>query len=509
MTALAQSSVVGLAALAASDGWLAGPAAVVSALGHGLRAARFGRALPLALLLDVWTLPGLAGYEERAWRPPPAGAAALEDYDRWLRVFCAEVAVGMGTPRGAVPDYLPALLDAWPRPPAAHAGPRLDPLAADRAYRELADNRAAQAAILTAWQGPRRLPDSAWQAWFPPLPTKPAPCLSLPARFWAGYGSVRSELLHETCDHDAARMYLESADPALLPDQARRIASLRRRQPAAITLPVVTTPEEPALHYGAISLATLSAGETGELQIVNNTDIRRNRDLPALPPPEGEIHLCWAHGYSGLVASRRQSPASVLQGLAALLIDDWRACLTGLPLRFYAHCGDPNGTADYLGPPGARWKYQGRGAGERDANDRCTPGPPLPGIAVRFFTRRTWTELPLRPLRWSPPEKGGSAYWIACLLACDLAEFGFKRDPDHDWTWQGPADALPEWIQHAIVLAPGDVSVICRVVLHKPERHVVLSPLPLHRLANSDSSYCVLRQQALDVVLDALECLGH
>jgi hypothetical protein len=201
------------------------------------------------------------------------------------------------------------------------------------------------------------------------------------------------------------------------------------------------------------------------------------------------------------------SEASTLQGLVALLLDDWREALKELPISFYLHRDMPNLAKDLIGWGGQRWK---RAAG------RGIP-PPAHAIA-KLFERRPCTSL--RASLSGPDKSSENSWYCACLLARELNEFGFMQQAADDSSsrgpiWVGSSSSLPRCVSHIILVDPSNGTGSIYRVWQTPgfQQRLELHPLMLRtfseqvsaQVKGNDSSLIELRTCALDLVLEVLE----
>jgi hypothetical protein len=505
-------AVIRSASLAATLPPSGADAVVEWAVRAGARAAERGVALPLPVLLDVRSLWIGRTRPRRLLRPAPSPSEESRAYEEWLAGFCDRCRAWFGIPAGGHAstaeslDILPALVSAWPDGGPSAVGFR-------SLYTAL-EARENLSRVLSAWEGPRDADVSRLRRWLPGTDHEPEPTLA--GGFWSLHATAGETVwLDATFDHEAARMYLSAPDPPLSPEQQRRIIKLRRRRQSTELSRFPHSFEEPNPYAGAWMLATLVLEEIGDHKIVNGTDIRISSNPPAVPPRDVDVHLHWAFGTAGLrqkhaaprfgerpaPAGVRPEDASVLQGFAALLFDDWRCALRNLPVRFHAHCGVPDAAGDSFGRGGRRWKPSASSA---------VPMPPQRAVA-RFFRRCDWTALPERGLRWQPPRRLGG--W-GCLLVlrCDLCAFGFTEGEQERFpgqlVWRAKTAALPGSISTVIILdAPGGHGVLCRALRSHSE--VFLAPVHRRAMAESkpDPAFLDIRSSALDLLLDALEQL--
>jgi hypothetical protein len=188
--------------------------------------------------------------------------------------------------------------------------------------------------------------------------------------------------------------------------------------------------------FGRTALHTLTLGKYGIFKIVNRTDPKLTDPFSSMPPQELGIHLAWINGYRGIEAGH----ASTLQGLAALMLDDWRWALQVLPhVRFFVHRGEQTWFA--LAGPGSRWH-----AG-------LTSGLLPPAcFAQAFFTRRSHLEADSK-IDWKTERTKSIHLWFVLVLKSDIAEIGFHE------TEQSTA----QWIEHSC--RPGSSGAIHVIVV--------------------------------------------
>ena len=503
---LAQSAA--LAATAPPDTEAA--AMVRRAARLGADATERGMVVPLPLLLDLEALVCGRSVGRPSLRPvhPPTRETAA--YDRWLQDFVALAARYLGIPDRRQAgghrvdwDLTPLLAPYFP------SGAPQPGFSA--AFRGLCAD-VGVGAVLSAWAGTRT--SSGWHTCFPGDLAEPRSD-GWGEGTWALISAATgSEWLDERCDHEAARMYLEAANPTPTIDQQRRIWRLLRRRPLQEPNPLTQSFENQAPYHGAITPATLAAGRHGEFKIVNRSDDRLTNPPPVRPPQSVDIHLCWAHGYAALdrsvpalafrdstsgLGGARAGEVSVLQAFAALLFDDWRSALDRVNVRFHAHGGAPRTEGDDFGRPGKRWKLS-RPSG---------PMPPARVIA-RFFQRATWLSVDAAGLAWRG-DRSVSSWWCLIVLGSELGDLGIEpiaRPALRDTGFLvASTDALPSCISTVIVLDPADRNGTIYATLPSPDAgRIHLRPIPVrHATNNRNASFESLRLRGLDALLDALE----
>ncbi len=524
-----------LVADAACAGLPGSPAALDKALEWGQRAAEQGHALPLPLLLDLtgWLerqegqSPG--GTEELA--PPEPGPAG---FDRWvwelaglirhfvggrledLSLYQTELSsaelsrlANPDHPRAGEPDSLPFLLWAVrPVPVESHA--RLA-----EACRVLRRSEPLKADLDRAWRGPRPpAGDPRWR-WWADMGDGPSGDPSV-AGLWSRFASeAGADWLHERLDHVSAEVYLRGGAMNPTSQQARRLDFLQRRRSEVFFTPMTTCYEELDPFQGAIALSTLSMGDYGMYKIANRSAVWISNPPSARPSHKVHVHLTWTTRFEGLLQSavwpipaegsdepdRLEVPAaSLLQGIVALVVDDWRSALRHLPVQFHLHRDAEDQEGLNLGVGGPRW----RGPGART-------GLPPAHVVARIFLRNSLADLASGEADWSVP--AGSAdnsyhYWFGFILANDLRSLGFRESRESDGTtpgWEGPPGRLPDCLSRLVLLDPG-LGVDWTILDIRRERSDLLSPRTrCPEPGGEPHPYPALRRATLDVLLEALD----
>lgn len=512
------AGVVASAKLAATTAPVAARSMVRQAMQDFAWTAARGTPVPLPVLLDANVIMASARSPRPRFKPVPRRGEDHLAYDEWLQLFSNTVPAYLGVlEHGTDPRDAPIRWNVAPLLGRIWGGDsEVGPTATTSSHRFL-DGDTTVEEVCRLWAGPRDADLGHWQRWFK---RRPRTLLTDPiGGFWSLSATLRGlDWLDERFDHEAARMYLDSMDPAPGLAQERRILRLLRRRRITEGSPFATSYEEPSAFSGAVALSTLCSGEEGLLKYVNRSDPRFASPPPAEPPGDLEVHLCWALGSSSMeragpapaYAARGEPPAqaraagsSWLQGLAALLLDDWRSALRILDVEFFAHCGEPDSQTDAFGPGGPRWKEAARWRGPL----------PRPGFVTRFFERCDWVSLASRALRWrqSPALR---SWWGLVLLRSDLEEFGLKPLPSpwhsHEGGWSAPTESLPDCIHTVFIVEPpkgnGAIYVTSRA---GRDGDIELHPRYVYRNSSDrlDPGFQSFRLLALDAVLDALEQL--
>jgi hypothetical protein len=515
-----------------------GPETVIrTALSDGLWAAKHGCGIPLPLLLDANAILYTQSARLPIFRNKPAQwPAELDSYDRWLLGLHRIV---QKSNLACEHNVLPLLVDGW-----SANQPKL-PALGDwiHAYTTLQNKPTVIQDISKLWLAPRSGKPELWREWLPSPPRQivlkkkwdhahhPVGKHSLDEDkqrtspwYWSNYATATAlDWLHESFDHPAARMYAEAKDVPLLPDQQQRIERLIRQRRQSGGDYTRDSREEQNPYFGEPPLDVLTKDEEELIRWL----VERRHGIAGppstQPPPAIYVHLCLINAFAGIhqvvappklqpgeppqqQASNSQTAASTLQGIAALIVDDWRFALRNLEqVEFFVHRGEPDFAEDTIGGGGERWKN----------DNRTSSFVPPPAVTVKFFQRRKWTDINLRALVW--PNGIGNldpfAWWCLCVLKDDLPDLGFHAQipagGDFQIRWTAKASALPACISHIILLDPTNgADEICWVD-RKRSTGDGLALRPERRrqtyASNSDISYHSLRIQALDILLSALE----
>src|SRR5438477_913806 len=156
-------------------------------------------------------------------------------------------------------------------------------------------------------------------------------------QLWHDFSAGRRS--REFFDHEAAGLYLEAADPEVLPDQAaflRRLVDHRART----FRPLSDSRTEPHPRYGEMAMSALTMEGYLDYMLANDNYPRVTNPVATQPRRRALVHLCWAAGFQAIEragesgASGAKINASSLQGLVALLLDDWRSALRVIDVSF-------------------------------------------------------------------------------------------------------------------------------------------------------------------------------
>ncbi len=530
---LGLQDIMATAACAATRGRVSHARAFIhSALTAGIWAARHRCILPLPVLLDAHML---AQYPEMtvAYRiPQPQYTQAIREYDDWMcdgfsrllkRLAPAHPQISDASDRSVGLHWLPLMMRLWQtQPPAAtnrngHHAPTWA-----NCYDQLRRDTSRLDAIHQLWRGDRSSQSRLWPWWKQKLPS-PANLTS--SALWSGFrDGIGAEQLHERFDHAAGCMYLAAADYQLLADQARRIEQLTRRSQDLQFQRHVTTPEEENPFQGSIGLAILSREpwESVYSAWINHEVSRRNAPPETRPPRTVCIRLGWACGYESLKPWRREpigpgrndgwfaNRASVAQALTAILLDDWREILQGLPVEFHLERMCPGGRHTCVGKAGPAWKKPARaGLG--------TPPPHAIGL---LFDRLTYLDVAAASdhtprLQLSDDLAPRSIDWCVVTRA-DMADWGFTEHCQvKDLPmWTAPGHVVPDSLSHLVVLdddgqeqdASHPGGWLYELLHQGKDKPVKAKPLPMFRLRRNDPQHSLLdlRTAAVDLLLDLL-----
>jgi len=337
---------------------------------------------------------------------------------------------------------------------------------------------------------------------------------------WTSFNqaAVARDFEPESFDYAAARLYVTAQDPPSASDHDPRVRRLIMRK-QFVSVPLVTAYEEQDPRYGHIVLSTLTKEDYGEFQIVNHLDPRISSPQASIPPHDMAIHLCWGTGFAGISESyspggrERIAYASILQGLVALLLDDWRETLRLLPVKFFLHRMRPyrkygRNMVDSI-KGGRRWRQL--------KAQETTPPAKYVDVVGLIFERADAVSVSLqRDWRIAPDQSPDHGWWCGCALRCDLPKLGFREKTSglqhggrHLLGWEAERSALPNRLSHLIVIdGPAGQGNILRV--HSSPGglgRMTLYPMRrYHHLAkNDDYSFCALRKAAMNLALDELQ----
>jgi hypothetical protein len=502
------------AACALTSGAAQPLAAVAAALERGRRAAEHGGLLPLPVLLDAGAFLEFAGREPVRRNSPPR--ARVQEYDKWLeevRQRIAEAPRLWSEPEDASPSpaplgdgvLLPLLLSCWWGGKGTGTSREW---AEAYAALEASPERATQ--IHRAWSG-LRSPDQEW-SWWPGHPKKPSAEIAGHALLWSLF-AAREPHFPERFDHAAGDLYLCAERPSPLPDQMRRIQQLKLRRREPEQSPQMRTAEEQDPWCGRVPLAALVPDSFDEVihRIENHETPRLNSPQPNRHPRPVHVHLGWTAGFAALTREHgnlppgpeprgRATEAATAAALTLLLLEDWRAALRGLPLRFHLHRGAPAAPRSLdLGKGGARWW-----------------GGPLPpdGVVTAVFERPSLVQAASARPGWESASMPVTGWLCGCVAESDLPEMGFQLSP-RIRLWTAPRVSpsgsgkplLPAGMTHLIVLdPPRGQGWICQVWNSPDGRTCELRPLRerLPQPVRPDPSFQALRLNTLEVLLDVL-----
>lgn len=539
--------------LAGSSGRGRAAGELAAAFEDGGWAARHGHRVPPFVILDARAvLTDLA-----AGRPltvpqrldPGSGerCAAAKAYDDWLTGFARALSRRLGratlaavadTARErswAVGPHLPPLMAAWPDDAEAPDDAARD---WEDAYRFLAADPECYQSGMAAWTSLRAIKADVWKPW--PTPTS---AVSPEAVMWARFAADQpGEKLHQRFDHAAAELYLRAADPPPPADLEARLQD-ERETLSPIDRPFAESVEEQHPFIGAPTVYTYTLGEYGLFKLTNRSDPRLSTPPRANRPQPFEAHLAWSVGYRGLrtpagklrdgvsgggVIGAEDSQASVLQGVVALMLDDWRSVLARHRMSFHLHRfgASPGewtpkpGSAVRAILPGKRWKDELLAT--RDDRPARTPTDAEPGALPPFgvtgllFRRPSLADA--GPARWAFDRRGepvpdARKWWCGVMLREELErDLGFRAQdvighegsPFAPPVWAGPAGSLPRMLRHLIVIDPprrtGWVMAVDfaagRIGL-RPARAGTDAP-------PTDDSFADLREAAVNAVADVL-----
>ena len=492
-----------------------------SALEWGELASRDGHPIELPILLDAAVILGAVHGRRNGvrWRSDDRYEAARE-YGDWIRGMCRQARDYVGIGAGNNRSILPYLMHVSPRPTDGR------PVEVwSKAYGLLRESEELRHKILSAWRPGSRSSRDQWAWWKKSRLTEDAS----PSGLWSRFSGVAGlEWLHESVDHIAAEVYLRSKGTKPTLSQSLLIQRLLKRRREMVSHPMTTSYTEQDPYHGATTLATLAMGDYGLFKIANRSAVWISEPPSTKPPRPMNIHLCWTHAYPGLCDKSALalplplppdgwngnseeiklgpavdcSHASILQGIVALLIDDWRSALRKLPLHYHLYRGPSADKGLPLGKGGPRWR-----------NPCCFSSLPPSNAVEYLFHRPSHVDL-ANKAEWELPARATDSranWWCGCALLSDLRELGFERRRDtivgykDRGYWAGPLQCLHRCISHLIVVDPGESLrwSICRV---QQRGHCELRPMRGWAETEGESyPFKKLRINALDLVLTVLK----
>ncbi len=536
--------------------------AVRRAVEVGKEAAHRDHALPLAVLLDMEALlRGNFQPAEIGNRGGVKGSPHAQAYNDKLREIYRQALKILDQRRAddkhPYVDYLPLLLERWPRQKAFTCSmPELR-----KHYDELFSEEDHQK-ILAKWGAPRSW-DPIWNDILPePKPAAKPDDNPAAKPDAAARPPIAGTLLSQVSTanrgsdaHDrassAAQLYVDADDWEIWPDQIRRIRRLKQTF-SKIWEPVQRTPEDLDPFIGLIPYSVLARKPDIQVEsdIVNRNFYKINDPSVPMPPPNFNIHLCVLVGYassgathnwvksaerqryaaaelslngtvSGGAAPRKNgfhTFASTAQGLTALLLDDWREALRGMRVRFFLHrawtrTDAPEADANVAWKPGVRWKDH------LHVDDALLPAE-FAGRLFRRYTDFDWAHSSVR--RDLRKMNASGRNWYCCVVPRhELTARGFRSQvsrPNVAPTWIAPGRILPAGITQLLVVDTGKGAAdgtpetaqgiaVTQYRLREYTGRSELSPIPRleGRPSELDLSFINARISALDMVLDALE----
>jgi hypothetical protein len=492
---------------------------ILSALRAGRYAGDHGRCVPLAPFLDL-TIAG-------RWSKSPCyfgrrsgfHNSLAAPYDAWLNQTYSsqDGELRRGTCDSDLGPFADVVAFSWPVS-------RGDAACWADAYQRILDDRACAEQVRLIWRDDRSSAAEDWQQfWSPPSPVahevQAARAYNAWAKFRQQTAKQRSEDVHERFDHHAAFLYFQADDPPLRPDQLRRIHRLKTRH--SLASPIRGTPDDQDPYDGQIPLAALirepfaaaySAVINHEVAFLNNPPVKK-------PPREFHLHLCYGPRYGSVAtthqsikrSARRQAAgqladnapeqeagsaqathAATVQGLATLLLEDWRYLLNGLPVQFHVHVTDGRHPPQHrtIQKLGIRWRDEGVGV------------PPADVVGT-LFRRHTRVEmLDDSEREWQMPRSTSGMHWY-CGIASSL-DLGLSKTSMGYWTtdrW-----TLPDRINHLIVVdAPIGQARLFQVSPRSEDRNRLLRSQSFNDPPEDDLSFCLLRSACFDLVLGVVE----
>jgi hypothetical protein len=323
---------------------------------------------------------------------------------------------------------------------------------------------------------------------------------------WAALSEGDETPLHERFDHRAAHLYFDAPDLEPSEEQRRRLRRLRVHE-ERMSRPFSESIEEQDPFFGSVSLGTLALGEYGEYLLANGSHTKLSNPRDRVAPRDTHVHLCWMLSYPGV---RAPFAASALAGLAAVVLDDLRDALKGIPTRFHLHGDGAAGdhTTD-AGRSGARYK-----SGESGAP---------PANVLRTLFRRPLLSRAVRAHGWPAPHaarRERQHLWIGFILEPDLhrlAETTIDRQPPEE-SVIGLAErarpAIKRELDLVFVLRPGPSSTSQatglgvrlwggRLIRNEPIHDLQIPFVP------DDAWLRSARARLIDCVVDVLEERGR
>lgn len=387
--------------------------------------------------------------------------------------------------------------------------------------------------MCTLWAGPRSFNSKIWSRWCAIGPQDNKKTVSR-AHIWSRLSTGHSlAFWPELFDHGAGHIYLDSEDISLLADQARRIRKLRARRRNPFSTPFVTSIEHQDPNFGVDPISLYLPDDFDEIahRKYNHEIALLNAPPKRRDPNVVRVHLCWQFGlgsvgnYDNCLRYVREesqasdsdesspeqrvnlSRASMLSGFMALVLDDFRCFLQGLPLRFYIRCGSPHPLGCYASRPGRRWKTAIR---------RARRLPPS-RVVTTLFRRPSHVSTALTEPKWRLTDKVDwrvSDCWLLCMHKSDLSCFGFSehkigrsKEESEQVCLTAPTKSLPEHTTHLITVdRPDNKGTIYRVSgKTRHSEQVTLRPMVTERPDVEFVPFAPVRYALLDVIIDELQ----
>ena len=403
------------AACAASCGKNRDISVLETILERGIEAAHEGQFLPIPLLLDAFSIAHFihpqAPVCERGWGAP---LPKLLLYDEWLHALRERLWKGglcnggnwakdtFRPEQSPCSDWLDVVVEEWRN----FANNGHDPAQWKKTLEQLQHSVDFKQTLLGAWSGERVQEPLAWEWLDVATPTQPPPNDANSAFRTYLSGIVRKEhkraWVHENMGYGQIAFYLQTEDLEMTQEQRNRLRRLMIR-PKTDTSEYKALPEGIAAR-GHFSLFTLTLGDYGFFKIANDSDLKLNSPEIGSPPKPARFSLRWLSSFEavtqqwGLLDDRCAiTRDAFLKGMLAVVLDDWRAALRAVPIRFRLCPRDTsNGPLD-MGRGGKRWKSTVPEEGDG----------PAPDIVRTLFTRCTCVEAATRPCSWqcAPPSR--------------------------------------------------------------------------------------------------------